>query len=195
MIKNIVRFKQWAGEKLGSSQGTCPSEEFQTLQTSTEKHHEQLEQLYKTAEHVIHRMNKNISKSETGRNRTPFGLFGETLLSHSHNFDRDSSEYVLMNSLGLTECQVSDLEIELATRMKADYISFLSEFCQSFKEYQALSRKLEKKRLDYDAKCSQLQQAKKEKPDIEREVRAAKLKYEDVKYKVAEQMAILQDAE
>ncbi|CAO3638904.1 unnamed protein product [Cunninghamella blakesleeana] len=195
MIKNIVRFKQWAGEKFGQNQSTSTSEEFQILQQDTEKHHQHLEQVYKAAEHVSHCMNKNISKLETGHNRTPFGLFGEILVSHSHNFDCDSAPYVLMNSFGLSECQLSDLEIDLATKMKEDYISFLSEFCHSFKEYQSLSRKLESKRLDYDAKCSQLQRVKKEKPDIEREVRAAKIKYEETKYKVAEQMEYLQESE
>ncbi len=49
------------------------------------------------------------------------------------------------------------------------------------KEYQALQKKLSSRRLDYDAKLAKVQKAKKEKPEWEEEMQAAKAKYEETR--------------
>lgn len=49
------------------------------------------------------------------------------------------------------------------------------------KEYQALQKKLSSRRLDYDAKLAKVQKAKKEKPEWEEEMQAAKTKYEETR--------------
>lgn len=49
----------------------------------------------------------------------------------------------------------------------------------SVKEFDHLKKKLENRRLDYDAKQNKLSKSKKEKPGLEEEARAAKYKYEE----------------
>lgn len=64
-----------------------------------------------------------------------------------------------------------------------------------YKEYQSLRKKLESRRLDYDAKMGRLQKAKKEKPEWEQEMQASKLKYEETEYDLIQKMVYLQDYE
>lgn len=47
------------------------------------------------------------------------------------------------------------------------------------KEYSSLKKKLENRRLDYDAKQNKLNKSKKEKPALEAEVNAAQTKYNE----------------
>jgi phage regulator Rha-like protein len=62
-------------------------------------------------------------------------------------------------------------------------------------EFQALRKKLDSRRLDYDAKLNKLQKAKKEKPEWEQEVQASKMKYEETEYDVVQRMIYFQDSE
>jgi chromosome segregation ATPase len=52
------------------------------------------------------------------------------------------------------------------------------------KEYQTLQKKLQSRRQDYDAKLAKVQKAKKEKPEWEEEMQAAKAKYEETRENV-----------
>jgi chromosome segregation ATPase len=79
--------------------------------------------------------------------------------------------------------------------MKYDYLDKLEEGMNQFKEYQSLRKKLESRRLDYDAKLARLQKSKKEKPELEQEMQAAKMKYEEAEYDVIQKLASLQEFE
>lgn len=96
---------------------------------------------------------------------------------------------------GLAQSKVAAYQEEFADMMKAEYMEKLDQGLQHYKEYQALRKKLESRRLDYDAKLSRLQKSKKEKPELEQEMQAAKLKYEDSEYDVVQKMATLQEFE
>ncbi|CAO3629550.1 unnamed protein product [Mucor hiemalis] len=79
--------------------------------------------------------------------------------------------------------------------MRTDYLEKLEEGLTMFKEYSNLRKKLESRRLDYDAKLGRLQKSKKEKPELEQELQASKMKYEDSEYDVIQKMATLQEFE
>lgn len=49
----------------------------------------------------------------------------------------------------------------------------------SMKDYESLRKKLENRRLDYDAKMNKLMKSKKEKPGLEEETRTAEKKYNE----------------
>ena len=55
----------------------------------------------------------------------------------------------------------------------------MNELLASVKEFEYLKKKLENRRLDYDAKQNKLNKCKKEKPSLEEEMRAAQYKYEE----------------
>lgn len=55
----------------------------------------------------------------------------------------------------------------------------VNELLASVKEFDHLKKKLENRRLDFDAKQNKLNKSKKEKPSLEEEMRAAQYKYEE----------------
>lgn len=59
----------------------------------------------------------------------------------------------------------------------------------SMKDYAALKKKLEMRRLDYDAKLNKLNKSKKEKPGLEEEMKTAQKKYHETLNDVEELMA------
>lgn len=102
---------------------------------------------------------------------------------------------VALANLGQTETQIALLQDEFANTIKTDYICVLEQGLQHYKDYYALKKKLESRRLDYDAKLSRLNKSKKEKPEWDQEMQAAKAKYEECEHFILEKMATLQDYE
>lgn len=58
-----------------------------------------------------------------------------------------------------------------------------------------MQKKLQSRRLDYDAKLAKVQKAKKEKPEWEEEMQAAKSKYEDTRECVLGIMTAISDSQ
>lgn len=54
---------------------------------------------------------------------------------------------------------------------------------------------MESRRLDYDAKLNKVQKSKKEKPELEEEMRAAKEKYEVIMEDINNKMLTLNESE
>jgi cell shape-determining protein MreC len=98
-------------------------------------------------------------------------------------------------NFGQAQSKLANFQEEYAESMRNEYIEKLDEGLQQFKEYQALRKKLESRRLDYDSKLSRLQKSKKENPGLEQELQAAKMKFEDSEYDVIQKMASLQEFE
>ena len=69
--------------------------------------------------------------------------------------------------------------MEYLTRVKDEFLDGVNAVTADIKLYQALKKKLESRRLDYDAKQNRVQKSKKEKPELEEEMQAAKQKYEE----------------
>ncbi|CAO3589959.1 unnamed protein product [Absidia cylindrospora] len=181
--------------KAGGIHGTLPSDEFKDFQTETKKRHEHFEEMRHTMELTIQHIQKNKIASDNGRKRSPMGAYGESLVAHAGIFPRDSINWNMLTSFGLGERRISEAEDRFADHIKDNYVVILQQLAQSFKEYLTLCRKLESRRLDYDAKYNRLQKAKKESPDSEQSVQSAKVKYEETEVDVVQCMISLQETE
>lgn len=102
---------------------------------------------------------------------------------------------IALLNFGQAESRIAMLQDDLAAQVKEGYMRTLEDALREYKEYQALKKKLEGRRLDYDAKLARLQKAKKEKPEWEQEMQAAKLKYEETEYELLQKMVQLQEYE
>lgn len=102
---------------------------------------------------------------------------------------------VALINFGQAQSKLATYQEDFAETMRLEYMEKLEEGLQQFKEYAILRKRLESRRLDYDAKIGRLQKSKKEKPDLEQEMQASKLKYEDSEYDVIQKMATLQEFE
>ncbi|KAG0169630.1 hypothetical protein DFQ30_003468 [Apophysomyces sp. BC1015] len=155
----------WTGERLGAAKATSQTEDFKKLEAETEKRREGFEKLYEAAELTHAYLSKKKPSPGDGKTKS-----------------------MPLESLG--HCWE-----EFSNNIKDGYMETLEVGLKEFKEYSAMKRKLESRRLDYDAKLSRLRGAKKEKPEWEQEMQASKIKYEETERDLIEKMGLLQEYE
>ncbi|KAG0737027.1 hypothetical protein G6F62_009753 [Rhizopus arrhizus] len=127
--------------------------------------------------------------------RLPGDILGVCWTGYGNEFTDDASLGNALINFGQAQSKLADCQDDFANSMKYDYLDKLEEGMNQFKEYQSLRKKLESRRLDYDAKLARLQKSKKEKPELEQEMQAAKMKYEEAEYDVIQKLASLQEFE
>ncbi|CAO0790958.1 unnamed protein product [Mucor circinelloides] len=140
-------------------------------------------------------LKRKISPEDNKSKRLPSDIVGVCMSNYGNEFTDDSPLGIAMVNFGQAQSRLASYQEDYADTMKHNYMEKLDEGLAHFKEYQALRKKLESRRLDYDSKLGRLQKSKKEKPDLEQEMQAAKMKYEDSEYDVVQKMALLQEFE
>lgn len=111
-----------------------------------------------------------------------------TRLTHTH-------KGIALINLGQTETRIAALQEALANDIKTGYMTTLENGLQEYKDYDYLKKKLTSRRLDYDSKLNRLNKAKKEKPELEQEMQASRIKYEDTEHDLIQKMAYIQEFE
>ncbi|KAF9910923.1 hypothetical protein EC991_005097 [Linnemannia zychae] len=180
MIKNIGKFKQWTGEKIGKAQKTRMDEDFNGLQTETEAQRVALEKLHESSHAYLKAMSKRVEGDDKFKGLA-IETFGISMSAQSYTIPEGSSYREALHQMGDAHQSIGAAQGELISRLGSSYIECLERAQAQMKEYQAMQKKLHSRRLDYDAKLAKVQKAKKEKPEWEEEMQAAKAKYEDTR--------------
>ncbi|KAG2195948.1 hypothetical protein INT47_007084 [Mucor saturninus] len=187
---------KWTGEKFGSAKTTLQTEDFQRLEVETERKRIGYEKLHAAAGVMqVQLAKKKISPEDNKSKRLPNDILGVCLSNYGNEFTDDAPLGVALINFGQAQSKLAAHQEDYAETMRLEYMEKLEEGLQQFKEYAVLRKRLESRRLDYDAKIGRLQKSKKEKPDLEQEMQASKLKYEDSEYDVIQKMATLQEFE
>ncbi|KAF9958711.1 hypothetical protein BGZ72_011078 [Mortierella alpina] len=180
MIKNIGKFKQWTGEKMGKSHRTRMDEDFHALQAETEAKRVALEKLHESSEAYLKAISKRVEGDDKHKGLA-IESFGACMSAQSYTLREGSTYREALLQMGNAHQSIGAAQSELISRFGSSYIECLERAQAQMKEYQALHKKLSSRRLDYDAKLAKVQKAKKEKPEWEEEMQAAKAKYEETR--------------
>ncbi|KAF9538950.1 hypothetical protein EC957_006010 [Mortierella hygrophila] len=180
MIKNIGKFKQWTGEKIGKAQKTRMDEDFNGLQAETEAQRVPLDKLHESSHAYLKAMSKRVEGDDKFKGLA-IETFGISMSAQSYTLPEGSSYREALHQMGDAHQSIGAAQGELITRLGSSYIECLERAQAQMKEYQAMQKKLHSRRLDYDAKLAKVQKAKKEKPEWEEEMQAAKAKYEETR--------------
>ncbi|KAF9130250.1 hypothetical protein BGW39_003300 [Mortierella sp. 14UC] len=180
MIKNIGKLKQWTGEKIGKAQKTRMDEDFNGLQTETEAQRVALEKLHESSHAYLKAMSKRVEGDDKFKGLA-IETFGISMSAQSYTLHEGSSYREALHQMGDAHQSIGAAQGELISRLGSSYIECLERAQAQMKEYQTMQKKLHSRRLDYDAKLAKVQKAKKEKPEWEEEMQAAKAKYEDTR--------------
>ncbi|KAG0009443.1 hypothetical protein BGZ81_003393, partial [Podila clonocystis] len=121
--------------------------------------------------------------------------FGMSMAAQSYTLREGSTYRQALLRMGDAHQNMGIAQTELITRFANSYIECLAKAQAQMKEYQAMQKKLQSRRLDYDAKLAKVQKAKKEKPEWEEEMQAAKSKYEDTRECVLGIMTAISDSQ
>jgi len=121
--------------------------------------------------------------------------FGIALIQYGSDLSEQSAYGQALIKLGETEQHIAEIQSDFVTNVRADFVRPLEEYMTGMKNYKHLRSKMENRRLDYDAKLNRLQKSKKEKPDLDEEVREAQQKYEESLAEAEGMMIALNDCE
>ncbi|KAI9261227.1 hypothetical protein EDC94DRAFT_519637 [Helicostylum pulchrum] len=138
---------------------------------------------------------KKPSPEDNKSKRLPSDILGVCLLNYGNEFTDDAPLGSALINLGQSQSKLANFQEDYSENMKTEYMEKLDDGLALFKEYANLRKRLESRRLDYDAKIGRLQKSKKEKPELEQELQASKMKYEDAEYDVIQKMVSLQEFE
>ncbi|KAJ3374482.1 hypothetical protein GGF31_007260 [Allomyces arbusculus] len=204
LAKNLGKLKQWTNEKLGSVNKTDFTQEFRDLEKRTEARREVMEKMAMIAEqYVATHEPKAIggivatasAVAGAEAKQIPLAALGASMLHLGTMLGDESMFGHDLVVTGEALDKVGAWQNAFVNRMHTSYLSILEEYVGESKKYSELRRKLESRRLDYDAKLNKMQKAKKEKPELEEEVRAAQYKYEETLHDLEGKMAFLLDFE
>lgn len=192
--KKFDRFKQWAGERMGGEVKTNVSEDFKALEEEMTLRHEGMEKLQKSMTSYIKSISKTKEADEKDKS-LPIGYLGSTMVSHGEDFDRDSEFGACLISMGRTNERLARIQESYITKATSTWLESLERSLAQMKEYQAARKKLETRRLAYDASLTKMQKAKREDFRVEEELRAQKAKYEESNEDVFRRMQDIKETE
>ncbi|CAG8544516.1 2447_t:CDS:2, partial [Acaulospora morrowiae] len=184
----------WANEKVGSGQKTQLTDEFLELQQKTEERHNGLDKLHAATKNYLKTMSKK-TESEEKMKTLPIEALGSTIRNYGEEIGVESAYGSSLVKLGTANEKIANLQLEFVSRVREEFLEGLESTIGELKQYQQLKRKLESRRLDYDAKLNRVQKSKKEKPELEEELRASKEKYDETMEELYGKMQHINDSE
>ncbi|KAL7748572.1 hypothetical protein RI367_005983 [Sorochytrium milnesiophthora] len=208
IVKSFGKFKQWTNEKLGHAGKTETAEDFKQFQKETETRRDATEQLAA----VVRKYTKTIDakKVTTGSNAATavvassvgdkqallltMGVCMASLAEITPGDPETGEESKYGRCLALcgeAEQKLGHLQHDYVARVKLGYAADIDSLMNEYTEYTNLKKKLEGRRLDFDAKLNRVQKSKKEKPEWEEEMRGAQHKYEETLQDIQQKMEML----
>ncbi|KAG0363930.1 hypothetical protein BC939DRAFT_457816 [Gamsiella multidivaricata] len=194
MIKNIGKFKQWTGEKMGKGPKARMDEDFHSLTSETEAKRVALEKLSETSHAYLKAISKRVEGDDKHKGLA-IETFGMSMSAQSYTVREGSQYRGALQRMGDAHQNIGAAQLELISRFNSSYLDSLEKSQAQMKEYQALQRKLLSRRQDYDAKLAKVQKAKKEKPEWEEEMQASKAKYEETRENVLNLMYTINESQ
>ncbi|KAI0632703.1 hypothetical protein C8Q77DRAFT_839588 [Trametes polyzona] len=124
------------------------------------------------------------------------------MIKHGEEFGEDSAYGQSLVSFGRAHCNIASLQESYAMTFEETYLTTIRQSEDEIKEYQAQRKKLESRRLSYDAATAKLEKMKnvkkdkeKEREEAEEEFDNAKARYEETLEDVRARMWAIQENE
>ncbi|KAL2268958.1 hypothetical protein VTJ83DRAFT_3804 [Remersonia thermophila] len=193
--KRFDRAFQWAGEKMGAEAKTNMSEDFKMLEAEMALRFDGMERLQRSMNQYVKWMGRRVEAAEDKDKPLPVGYLGRTMVSHGEEFQADSDYGNCLITMGRANERISSIQEAFVNEATATWLECLERSLATMKEYHAARKKLENRRLNYDACITKVQKAKRDDPRLEEELRNAKVKYEESTDDVLRRMQDIQDAE
>ncbi|KAF8331993.1 uncharacterized protein EI90DRAFT_3123080 [Cantharellus anzutake] len=198
--KQIGKFRQWAGEKLGSATNKgALTEDFKELELDVTLRSAGVERLSTVSQAYIKALTKklDIDIDSTSGKTLPAEALGLVMIGHGDEFGEESVYGQSLVKFGRAHCKIANIQEEFANTFTSTYVHSLEEQIGSIKEYQAQRKKLDSRRLALDASLAKASKVRKEKDkaEAELEVEVARKRYDEISEEVQERMVSIQQHE
>ncbi|KAL0571451.1 hypothetical protein V5O48_010520 [Marasmius crinis-equi] len=199
--KQLGKLRQWAGEVISSREKTVLSDEFQELEKDIELRRSGNERLYFACDAYNHALKKkkDCLALDDPEKLLPIDILGIVMITHGEEFG-DSVFGTSLVKLGRAHCKVATLQEGYALTFRDTYMASIEKFGDEIKEYDSMRKKLDSRRLSFDAalsKADKLKTSKKDKDrkDAEVELETAQARYEEAMEDVRAHMHHIQEYE
>ncbi|RYP40863.1 hypothetical protein DL767_001344 [Monosporascus sp. MG133] len=193
--KKMDRAFQWAGEKMGQEAKTSHSDEFRVLETEMALRSDGMERLQKSMNAYTKSLSRRGENFEDKEKGLPVSYLGRTMIAHGEDFEPDSEYGNCLIAMGRANERIAGIQEAYVANATSCWLEGLERQLAMMKEYQAARKKLENRRLGYDASSAKMQKARREDFRLEDELRAAKVKYEESNEDVLRRMQDIREAE
>ncbi|KAL7941317.1 BAR domain-containing protein [Trichoderma barbatum] len=192
--RKIDRAMQWAGEKMGAEAKATHTEEFKELESEMDIRHDGMERLLKSMNIYTRWLSRHCDALEDRSRSMPLAHLGRTMSAHAAELpDTDYSRRLA--SMGNANEQLAELQTTYLDCANGTWQAHIEQNLGMMKEYQAARKKLESRRLAYDATMGKMQKAKKDDIRLEEEMRVNKTKFDDSTEDVFQRMQDIREAE
>ncbi|PGH23423.1 hypothetical protein AJ80_02533 [Polytolypa hystricis UAMH7299] len=192
--KKFDRFKQWAGERMGGEAKTNVSDDFKAMEAEMNLRHEGMDKLQRSMTVYVKAMSKR-NEGEDREKTLPVGHLGSSMVHHGDDFDPSSEFGQCLTAFGRTQERVARIQESYVASSTSSWLESLDRSLAQMKEYQVSRKKLESRRLAFDASLAKMQKAKKEDFRAEEELRSQKAKYEESSEDVYRRMQDIRESE
>ncbi|KAL5342963.1 hypothetical protein BJX70DRAFT_355290 [Aspergillus crustosus] len=192
--KKFDRFKQWAGERMGGEVKTSVSDDFKALETEMGVRHDGIDRIHKSMTAYV----KSVSKRSEGEDKEktlPIAHLGGTMIAHGEDYDAHSEYGRCLTMFGRAEERIARVQEGYISQATSSWLESLERSLTQLKDYQTARKRLDTRRLAYDASLSKMQKAKREDFRVEEELRTQKVKYEEANDDVHRRMVDIKQSE
>ncbi|KAI1377069.1 BAR-domain-containing protein [Hypoxylon crocopeplum] len=193
--KKIDRAFQWAGEKMGQESKTSHTDEFRNLETEMALRHDGYERLQKSMTAYVKSLSRRGETFEDKEKGLPVSYLGRTMMSHGEDFEPNSEFGNCLVAMGRANERLAGIQETYVAHATSYWLEGLERSLAMMKEYQSARKKLENRRLTYDASMAKMQKAKREDFRLDEELRTSKAKYEESSEDVLRRMQDIKEAE
>ncbi|KAH7096170.1 BAR-domain-containing protein [Auriculariales sp. MPI-PUGE-AT-0066] len=200
--KQLGKFRQWAGEMIAfSKEKTTLTDEFLELENDVELRRiggDKVLHAASTGYHAYLLKKKTSEALDDPAKVAPGEALGLVMINHGEEFGEDSAFGQSLVKYGRAHLKLAALQETYAGALAEGFINNIERTMDDITEYQAQRKKLDSRRLTYDAaltKASKQYKKEKEQKEAEQEVATAKERYDEVSEEVQSRMIAIQENE
>ncbi|KAJ7512973.1 hypothetical protein B0H11DRAFT_1948248 [Mycena galericulata] len=203
--KQLGKLRQWAGEVISSRDKTTVSEEFKELERDVELRRDGAQRLFMASEaYRKHLAKKKDNEAlDDAEKLLPVDTLGIVMIIHGEEFGQDSPFGNSLVTLGRAHCKVAKLQESFAQSFQDSFMASLVRFAEDIKDYEALRKKFDSRRLSLDAAIAKHEKLKnnkkeskeRERRDAEEDMQIAKGRYDETAEELEAHMHAIQENE
>ncbi|KIK92147.1 hypothetical protein PAXRUDRAFT_147950, partial [Paxillus rubicundulus Ve08.2h10] len=195
---------QWAGEKISSRDKTIVVDELKELEQDVELRKQGIIRLQAASEDYHHALSKKKESPASGEAEKliPLDALGIVMVTHGEEYGDDSAFGISLVKLGRAHCKIATLQEAYALTFQDTFVASCENFGQDIKDYEHQRKKLDSRRLSYDAAVSKLEKIKgskkekdKDRREAEDELQRCRLRFEETSEDVRSRMQAIQENE
>ncbi|KDQ52355.1 hypothetical protein JAAARDRAFT_198274 [Jaapia argillacea MUCL 33604] len=202
--KQLGKFRQWAGEVISSRERTVVTEEFKELEEDIDLRKDGIRRVLLASGAYHHQLSKKKESEALDEpdKLLPIDALGIVMITHGEALGESSTFGSALVKLGRAHCKAATIQEAFALTLQDTFLTAWQRYEDEIKDYQTQRKKLESRRLSYDAAISKFEKLKggkkekeKEKNEAEDEMEKARSRYEETLEDVRAIMVAIQENE